>query len=114
MKAGEIAKELGAKKVSVLNTAGPFHTEKLDKCSEALRKELEKVNINKKKSKVVKNIDGKVYAENEDIVDILAKHIMNPVRFTLDLQTMYDNGIDTFIEIGPRKNIKWFCKKNEI
>ena len=30
-KAGEIAKELGAKKVRILNTAGPFHTEKLFK-----------------------------------------------------------------------------------
>ena len=30
--AGEIARKMGAKKVSVLNTAGPFHTEKLVEC----------------------------------------------------------------------------------
>ena len=33
IEAGEIAKEKGAKKVSILNTAGPFHTKKLEKCS---------------------------------------------------------------------------------
>ena len=33
LKAGELAKENGAKKVSILNTAGPFHTEKLGECS---------------------------------------------------------------------------------
>ena len=32
--AEEIAQEMGAKKVMLLNTAGPFHTEKLSKCSE--------------------------------------------------------------------------------
>jgi len=111
IEAGEIAKEKGAKKVSILNTAGPFHTEKLDKCSEELKKELQKININQKDSKVVKNIDGKVYTKNEDVVDILSKHIMNPVRFTLDLQTMYDNGVDTFIEIGPGKTLSSFVKR---
>lgn len=110
-KAGEIAKEMGAKKVSVLNTAGPFHTEKLKSCSEELRKELEKVTINKKDSKVIKNLDGKAYQESDDVVDILSRHIMNPVRFTYDLQTMYDSGIDTFIEILPRKTITGFVKR---
>ena len=102
---------MGAKKVSVLNTAGPFHTEKLERCSEELRKELEKVKINHKNSKVVKNLDGKAYQESDNVVDILSKHIMNPVRFTYDLQTMYDNGIDTFIEMLPRKTITGFVKR---
>lgn len=35
LEAEKIAKEMGAKKVRILNTAGPFHTEKLQKSSEA-------------------------------------------------------------------------------
>ena len=110
-KAGELAKEEGARKVSMLNTAEPFHTEKLQGCSEALKEELTKTQINKKKSKVVKNIDGKVYKEIDDIVEILSKHIMNPVRFTTCLRKMYDNGIDTFIEVGPGKTLSAFVKR---
>lgn len=109
VKAGELARIAGARKVSILKTVGPFHTAKLEKCSKALREELEKININKKQSKVIKNLDGKVYANSDDIVDILAKHIMNPVRFTWCLQNMYENGVRTFIEIGPRKNFEWIC-----
>jgi [acyl-carrier-protein] S-malonyltransferase len=115
--AEKIAKEMGAKKVSILKTAGPFHTEKLSECSKELRKELEKTNINLENLKqensnsVVKNIDGKIYNEADDVVDVLAKHIMNPVRFTKVLQTMYDNGIDTFIEIGPGKTLAGFVKR---
>lgn len=111
VKAGDIAKEKGAKKVSILNTAGPFHTAKLDKCSEKLKEELQKTDISRKDSKVVKNIDGKKYGEGDDVVDILSKHIMNPVKFTSDLQTMYDNGIDLFIEVGPGKTLSGFVKR---
>ena len=111
IKAGELAKENGAKKVSVLNTTGPFHTEKLRECSKELKKELENIKINFKNSKVVKNIDGKLYMQNDDIPKILSEHICNPVRFTSCLQTMYDNGIDTFIEIGPGKTLSSFTKR---
>ncbi|MCI9038270.1 MAG: ACP S-malonyltransferase [Clostridia bacterium] len=109
--AGEIAKAWGAKKVSVLNTAGPFHTEKLSECSKALKEELSKIKINCKDSKVVRNIDGKLYRQTDDIVQTLADHIMNPVRFSEDLLTMYDSGIDTFVEILPRKTITGFVKR---
>ena len=111
LKAGELAKENGAKKVSILNTAGPFHTEKLRECSKKLKKELESIKSNKKNSKVVKNINGKLYTQNDDIVQILSEHICNPVKFTSCLQTMYDNGIDTFIEIGPGKTLSSFVKR---
>ena len=110
--AEKIAKEMGAKKVRVLKTAGPFHTEKLQESSEALRKELENITIHKFETKVIKNIDGQIYKDTDDVKDILARHIINPVKFTKTIQNMLNNGIDTFIEIGPRKNIVRICEKN--
>lgn len=108
-----IAKEMGAKKVIPLKTAGPFHTEKLIESSKALREELEKVTINKFKTKVIKNLDGEIYKDTDDIKDILSKHIVNPVRFSKTIQTMLDNGIDTFIEIGPGKTLSGFVKRTQ-
>lgn len=110
--AGKIAQEMGAKKVMLLNTAGPFHTEKLLKCSEALKKELDEVTINTKtNTKVIKNINGKQYEETDDTKAILSKHITSPVRFDKVLQTMLESGIDTFIEIGPGKSLSGFVKR---
>ena len=97
----ELAKEAGIKRVRVLKTSGPFHTEKLKKSSEALRQELDKFEIHKFESKVVKNIDGEVYKNNDDVKDILAKHIISPVRFSKCLKTMKDMGVEEFIEVGP-------------
>lgn len=109
--AEEIAKELGAKKVRVLKTVGPFHTEKLRKASDALRKELEHVAIHDFKTTVVKNIDGTVYNEQDDVKGILARHIISPVRFSKSLETMLEMGVDTFIEIGPGKTLSGFVKR---
>lgn len=106
-----IAKEMGAKKVRVLKTAGPFHTEKLKESSDALRKELENVTINKFETKVIKNLDGDFYKDTDNVKEILASHIINPVRFSKTIKTMLDNGIDTFIEIGPGKTLSGFVKR---
>lgn len=106
-----IAKELGAKKVRGLKTAGPFHTKKLIQASKALRKELEQVTIGDFEIPVVKNLDGKIYQKDEDIKDILARHIISPVRFSKGLETMLEEGIDTFVEIGPGKTLSGFVKR---
>ena len=106
-----IAKEMGAKKVRILNTSGPFHTKKLIEASNALRKDLEKININKFKTKVVKNINGDIYKDEENIKDILAEHMISPVKFSKCLETMLKMGIDTFVEIGPGKTLSGFVKR---
>lgn len=106
-----IAKEKGAKKVRILKTSGPFHTKKLIEASNALRKDLEKININKFKTKVVKNINGDIYKDEENIKDILAEHMISPVKFSKCLETMLKMGIDTFVEIGPGKTLSGFVKR---
>jgi len=109
--AEKIAKEIGAKKVRILKTSGPFHTKKLIEASNALRKDLEKININKFKTKVVKNINGDIYKDEENIKDILAEHMISPVKFSKCLETMLKMGIDTFVEIGPGKTLSGFVKR---
>ena len=111
MEAGDLAKEAGARKVVTLNTAGPFHTEKMKDCSEVFRKELDKFKFNNKNSKIIKNLDGSNYKESEDVKEILSKHIMSPVKFTECLNKMYENGVDTFIEVGPGKTLSGFVKR---
>lgn len=110
----QIAKEMGAKKVMVLKTAGPFHTEKLIDASNALRNELENLDIHIGEIKVIKNIDGEEYKENDDVADILARHITNPVRFSKTLKNMLNDGVDTFIEVGPGKTLSGFVKRTPV
>ena len=108
----EKAKEAGARKVAILKTGGPFHTEKLSEASKLLREELEKIEIKTPEVEVIKNIDSKPYTKDDNIKEILAKHVINPVRFAKSIEYMINEGVDTFVEIGPRKNFNRFCKEN--
>lgn len=107
----EKMKEAGARKCVELKTAGPFHTEKLQDASNALREVLQAVEIKSPKISVVKNIDAKPYSENDNQQEILAKHVVNPVRFSDTIKYMIANGVDTFVEIGPGKVLTGFVKK---
>ena len=111
LEAIEKCKQAGAIKTIELKTSGPFHTCKLKKASEALSQELETVILKDFNTKVIKNIDGKLYNSQDNIKEVLANHIINPVRFTDGLQTMIDMGIDTFVEIGPGKTLSGFVKR---
>lgn len=111
--AEQIAKEMGARKVIELKTAGPFHTKKMIESSKALRKELSKIKINNFNTKVIKNIDGELYSNTDNVREILEKHIINPVQFSKTIETMLNEGIDTFIEIGPGKTLAGFVKRTK-
>ncbi len=45
------------------------------------------------------------------MADILAKHIVSPVRFTSELAAMAADGFDTFVEFGPNKVLTGLVKK---
>ena len=109
----EKLKQAGAKRLIPLKTSGPFHTEKLIEAKNAYEKELEniKFNIEEDGVKVIKNIDGTFYNKNDNIKQILSKHIISSVRFDKAIKLMQEENVDEYIEIGPRKNINRFCKK---
>ena len=108
----ELAKENGARKIRELKTSGPFHTQKLQTAAIKLKEELNDINISYKNGiKVIKNIDAKEYTENTNIKDNLAEHITHPVRFKESIQKMIEDGVDTFIEVGPGKVLSGFIKK---
>lgn len=110
-KAGEKLKQIGAKRIIKLNTSGPFHTEKLNVAKELYKQELKKINFKNGTVKVLKNLDGTTYNTNDDMIQILSNHIVNPVRFDKEIEFMNKENVDLYIEIGPRKNFNRFCKK---
>ena len=109
----EKLKEAGARKVVKLKTSGPFHTEKLQKAKELYEKELENVEFQKENGvKVIKNLDGRIYTKDDNFKEILAKHIISPVRFDKAIEYMKNEKIERFIEIGPGKTLTGFIKKD--
>ncbi len=109
----EDLKEKGAKRALKLATGGPFHTTKLNEAKELYAEKLKEIKFNTEapKAKVIKNLDGTFYNENDDMVDVLSRHIVSSVRFDKAIKTMQDYGIDTYVEIGPGKTLTGFVRK---
>lgn len=105
----ENLKAAGAKRVIPLNVSGAFHSSLLIPASYELREILDKYKPNKPSYKVVYNISGK--EENKDINDILQSQICHSVYFEDTINYLHENGVDTFIEIGPGSTLSSFVKK---
>ena len=109
--ATKLLKEKGAKRVVTLNTNGPFHTNKLEKAKIEFAKELEKITIRKGKIPVIKNIDGIPYTDEDNVKEILTKHMVSPIRFDKAIEYMNNKGIENYVEIGPGRTLTGFIKK---
>ena len=103
-------KEAGAKRLIPLNVSGPFHTALLKPASEKLALELEKVDFQDFQVPLVGNTEAKVM-EKEQIKSLLARQVMEPVRFYESIDTMKELGLTKVIEIGPGKVLSGFLKK---
>ena len=103
-------KEAGAKRLIPLNVSGPFHTALLKPASEKLALELEKVDFRDFQVPLVGNTEAKVMEKNQ-IKSLLARQVMEPVRFYESIDTMKELGLTKVIEIGPGKVLSGFLKK---
>ena len=103
-------KEAGAKRLIPLNVSGPFHTALLKPASEKLAMELETVDFQDFQIPLVGNTEAKVM-EKEQIKSLLARQVMEPVRFYESIDTMKELGLTKVIEIGPGKVLSGFLKK---
>ncbi len=101
--------EAGAKRVIPLNVSGAFHSSLLIPASKELRAVLDKYTPNKPEYKVIYNVSGK--EENKNINELLENQICHSVYFEDTLKYLKDNGVDTFVEIGPGKALSGFVRK---
>ena len=99
----------GAKRCIPLNVSGAFHSSLLNDASKELRVKLDEFTPNNPLYKVIYNVSGR--EENSDVNDILQRQICNSVYFEDSIKYLIDNGVDTFIEIGPGKTLSGFIKK---
>ncbi|MDE6357073.1 MAG: ACP S-malonyltransferase [Eubacteriales bacterium] len=107
-RAEKILAEKGAKRVIRLNVSGPFHTSLLKPASEKLETELNNISINEPKVPVITNLTGDIVS---NIKETLVKQVMSPVKWEQSIKKIIENGVDTFIELGPGKTLSSFVKK---
>ena len=104
-------KELGGRAIK-LAVSGPFHTPFMREASNVLQSELEKMEVNTPSITLYSNMTGKVYPQEiSDIIQTVALQASNSVKWETIIRKMYDDGCDTFIEVGPGKILAGFIAK---
>ncbi|GAA0745503.1 ACP S-malonyltransferase [Clostridium oceanicum] len=110
-KACEIAKEKRALKCVMLKVSGPFHTSMLKKAADKLYDNLKNIEMNNIEIPVVTNVTGNFIEDKDKIKDTLKKQVMTTVLWEDCVNTMLNDGVDVFIELGPSKVLSSFIKK---
>lgn len=110
-KAGELAKEKGAKRVIPLDVSGPFHSELMKPAAEKFEAVLNELQFEEAKTPVVANVTAKPVSDIAQIKTLLVEQLYSPVRWEESVKTMIENGVTTFIEIGHGKVLSGLVKK---
>lgn len=106
----EMLKAAGSKKLIELKVSGPFHTAILKPASEKLAVELDKIQYEPFKLPLISNTTAQVM-EDDQVVSLLTRQVMEPVRFYESVETMKKLNVTRFIEVGPGKALSGFIKR---
>ena len=109
--AAEALKEAGAKRTVMLNVSGPFHSPMLIPAGEKLAGELADVQMSPLKIPYVTNVTTEIISDISRTKELLKEQVSSPVRWMQSMEVMIENGVDTFIEIGPGRTLAGFMKK---
>ena len=104
-------KEAGARRVIPLKVSGPFHTSMLNEASKKLALHLNDTVFNEPKVKVITNVTGDFIKNKGEIKSLVGEEVKSSVKWSNTIEKMIDEGIDTFIEIGPSKTLSSFVKE---
>lgn len=107
----EKLKEAGAKRCIPLKVSGPFHSQLLAGAGDKLEAELEGVQLKKPIIPYVTNVDASFVTTTDRIKELLTRQVSGSVRWQQSVELMLQDGVDTFVEIGPGKTLSGFMKK---
>ncbi|WP_226665740.1 ACP S-malonyltransferase [Metabacillus litoralis] len=110
-KASAFAKERGAKRAIPLVVSGPFHSELMKPAAAQLNAVLTEVNFQPGLIPVIANVTAKPVINQEEIKELLVEQLYSPVRWEESVRAMLDQGVTTFVEIGPGKVLTGLVKK---
>ncbi|SHH82295.1 ACP S-malonyltransferase [Clostridium grantii] len=105
------AEELGAKRVIELSVSGPFHTKLLKPAADKLFEELKNIQLKEIIIPVITNVTADYIGKKEDVKNLLKEQVMSSVFWEDTINKMLEDGVDTFIEVGPGKALSGFVKK---
>ena len=102
-RAMELLKQVGAKRVIKLNVSAPFHCALMKPAQDRLARDLEQLAFADLKVPLVSNVDARGTTSPTELRDGLIRQVSAPVRWQESMALLIQQGVSTFIEVGPGK-----------
>lgn len=95
-----------------LAVSGAFHSPFMAEAGEKLKKTVASVKVNAPAVPVYSDYTASLYGTDVNLIrENIIKQVSNPVLWQKILEKMHDDGVDTFIEVGPGKVLSGLVRK---
>ena len=94
-----------------LPVSAPFHCPLMNKASEIMSEEIQKLDITMPKIKILSNVNAKEVKNVSDLKKLLISQIESRVRWREIINSIIHNNCNNFIEIGPGKVLSGMIKR---
>lgn len=101
-RAMEAARDRGAKRTIRLNVSIAAHSPLMAEAAEAFRRRLDNTPLQDPKIPIVANAVARPLSSPDDIREALGRQLTSSVRWTESMEWLVAQGVDCFIEVGPK------------
>jgi [acyl-carrier-protein] S-malonyltransferase len=112
-RAVEIASQLGAKRAVILPVSAPFHCALMMPAQEKLAADLDKTAFSDLSVPLVTNVDADTETTGNEAKDALLRQVSMPVRWEESVRLLIDEGVNTFVEVGPGRVLTGLLRQIE-
>lgn len=112
-RAVEIASQSGAKRAVILPVSAPFHSALMMPAQEKLEKDLQEVQFSDLQIPLVTNVDADSIRKGEEGRQALVRQVSMPVRWEQSMRMLLDEGVRTFVEVGPGRVLTGIMRQIE-
>ena len=107
----KIAEDAGARRAVPLTVSAPSHCRLMTSASNRLSELLNGIKFHTPKVPIVNNADAAFLSEADKIKDSLIRQLSNPLLWEDSITHMIENGVEAFIEVGPKKVLSGLIKR---
>ncbi|UCH43854.1 MAG: ACP S-malonyltransferase [Dehalococcoidales bacterium] len=110
-KAMDLAKEKGAARVVPLAVSGAFHSPLMQPAVEGLSEVIGTLDFKDPSVPIIANTTAKPLTTGTEVRTELINQVSNSVQWQRSIEYMIENGVSTFIEIGPGRALTGMIKR---
>lgn len=112
-RAVEIASQLGAKRAVILAVSAPFHCALMMPAQQRLEKDLRATPFSNLRVPLVTNVDADTISAGGEAREALVRQVSMPVRWEESIRLLIDEGVTTFVEVGPGRVLTGLLRQIE-